>query len=141
MKICRKCKTLRQLHEFHKNTRGQNVPCKFCERERYHKHKTARLEARKVYREKNKELISIKKNRANATVDEFKKLFTEQDGKCAICFTHQSNLNRRIAVDHDHDTKKIRGLLCDKCNRAIGLLKDRIDILQNAITYLQKHKK
>jgi hypothetical protein len=44
----------------------------------------------------------------------------------------------RLAVDHNHDTKQIRGLLCRNCNAGLGLLRERADVLQNAITYLQE---
>lgn len=44
----------------------------------------------------------------------------------------------RLSVDHDHQTGKIRGLLCNNCNRAIGLLKDSSDILYKAAKYIEK---
>jgi len=44
----------------------------------------------------------------------------------------------RMAVDHDHITGEVRGLLCKRCNRALGILEDSIELLQRAIQYLQK---
>lgn len=59
------------------------------------------------------------------------KLALAQNNKCAIC-----KQEKPLCVDHCHNTQKIRGLLCDTCNRGIGFLKDNVEILQNAIDYL-----
>jgi hypothetical protein len=45
-----------------------------------------------------------------------------------------------FAWDHDHTTNQVRGILCERCNRAIGLLRDDVDVLKNAIKYLERHK-
>jgi len=44
-----------------------------------------------------------------------------------------------LVVDHCHSTGKVRGLLCSNCNRGIGMLQERVDILQNAIDYLKEN--
>jgi hypothetical protein len=67
-------------------------------------------------------------------------MMNEQDFKCAICSVHLSDVKKSFAVDHDHATGKVRGLLCDLCNRALGQFKDNIDNLKAAINYLEKHK-
>ena len=60
--------------------------------------------------------------------DDYQYLWEQQDGVCAICFKVERSMSngkvRSLAVDHDHATKQIRGLLCDKCNRAVGFLDD-----------------
>lgn len=71
------------------------------------------------------------------TIDEYNQMFTLQEGKCAGCSRHQSELSKRLAIDHDHDTGQIRGLLCQNCNRALGLVKDRPSVLVNLAGYLQ----
>ena len=76
------------------------------------------------------------KREFNITEEQYNELFDKQNGYCAICGTHQKDLKTRLAVDHNHVTKKIRGLLCLKCNRGIGFLNDDIKILEKAITYL-----
>lgn len=73
-------------------------------------------------------------------VDQYDAMFIKQEGKCAICFTHQSDLKIRLAVDHNHSTGEVRGLLCDNCNRGIGHLKESQDVLSNAISYLKGKK-
>ena len=75
---------------------------------------------------------------------EYEDLYTEQEGLCAICGEPETRTFRGqavwLAVDHDHETDKIRGLLCDACNRMLGWLeKLGPDWLQAATRYLEKH--
>ena len=70
--------------------------------------------------------------------DDYNKVFIEQDGKCLICGKHQSELEKGLAVDHDHITGKVRGLLCFHCNIGLGMFRDDITLLTNAINYLVK---
>ena len=69
------------------------------------------------------------------TLEQYDVMFDEQNGVCAIC-NEQATDGRRLAVDHDHKTGKIRGLLCMNCNVGIGNLQDDITILRNAVDYL-----
>jgi len=69
----------------------------------------------------------------------YNQMFNEQEGKCKICGTHQSELSKSLAVDHCHTTGKVRGLLCMHCNQALGKFKDNIKSLENAIIYLKDH--
>lgn len=64
-------------------------------------------------------------------------LFESQEGKCAICKTHQIELEKTLSVDHCHKTNIIRGLLCGNCNTVLGMAKDNITTLENAISYLK----
>ena len=73
------------------------------------------------------------------TIQQYEYLLREQDNKCAICHLPAAEEKlKRLAVDHNHKTKKVRGLLCQKCNRAIGLLCENPIILIRAIQYLQR---
>jgi hypothetical protein len=76
--------------------------------------------------------------------DTFSRLFAAQAGKCAICFTEKGSStgkdNRRLAVDHCHNTKVVRGLLCGNCNRMLGLAKDDPALLKRAAKYLERFK-
>ena len=70
---------------------------------------------------------------------DYQKLLEAQNHKCAICGSPPPNNRKtRLAIDHCHKTGKVRGLLCDRCNRSIGLLKDDVNILAKAIEYLNK---
>jgi len=80
------------------------------------------------------------KDEYGITVEQYNEMFKQQDGKCAICETHQSVLSRRLSVDHDHETGKVRSLLCNFCNTAIGSFKDKPELLSRAIEYLNAHQ-
>jgi len=70
---------------------------------------------------------------------DYEKMLESQNGVCAICSSPPPNNRKtRLAIDHCHKTGKVRGLLCDKCNRSIGLLKDDVSVLKSAIKYLTK---
>lgn len=76
------------------------------------------------------------------TQDEFEALLASQGGVCAICrepetARHQNGDVRSLAVDHDHDTGRVRGLLCTNCNQALGKFKDDAERLQRAVEYLR----
>lgn len=94
----------------------------------------------KKWNKKNPEKVKSYrlKREFGITLEQYNIMFTNQNGKCLICLRHQSEFKRALAVDHNHETGEIRGLLCHKCNTAIGLLHDNIDILNNAIKYLKK---
>ena len=66
---------------------------------------------------------------------EFRARITAQDGRCAIC----AEVMRvdEVCVDHDHQTLRIRGLLCRTCNSGIGMLKDSPELVRKALRYLE----
>lgn len=68
--------------------------------------------------------------------DKYKGMLWQQNGSCKICGTHESNLKRKLFVDHCHETGRVRGLLCQYCNTMLGNAKDNVLVLQAAISYL-----
>lgn len=75
------------------------------------------------------------------TLEQYEEMLTKQKRCCAICGVHQPESIQSLHVDHNHTTKKVRGLLCHKCNRGLGLFKDSPKVLLNAAKYLQGEKK
>ncbi len=77
------------------------------------------------------------------TQDEYNLMMVNQSDRCAICLTDEKGTNNNgtqrdfWCVDHDHATGKVRGLLCDRCNRGIGFLDDDADNLLTASKYLE----
>jgi hypothetical protein len=75
------------------------------------------------------------------TSKDYYKMHSDQSGLCKLCnkegFTMAEHHKLKLVVDHDHNTGKVRGLLCHNCNRALGLFKESIDSLNNAIRYLE----
>lgn len=86
----------------------------------------------------NQEKFRQIKNKYNLTPDQFNELKTKQEGLCAIC-RKPNESGRELTVDHDHKTKKVRELLCVKCNFILGNCDDNIEILQKLINYIIKH--
>lgn len=75
------------------------------------------------------------------TADEFEAMRKEQKNRCAICKRRETKRYRNgtlmsLSVDHDHKTKRIRGLLCDACNRGLGCFKDDAILLAAATCYV-----
>jgi Recombination endonuclease VII len=70
-------------------------------------------------------------------IEEYERLAREQGGVCAIC--ERVPGKRRLCVDHDHDTGRVRALLCGACNRAIGCMADDPALLELAAQYLVAH--
>lgn len=67
--------------------------------------------------------------------EDYDELYDQQQGCCAICGKHQSELKKVLFVDHDHKTKAIRGLLCYKCNTGLGFYENHEE---NILNYLNK---
>lgn len=73
------------------------------------------------------------------TIERYEAMYRAQNGACSAC-ARVNVSGRRLAVDHDHATGKVRGLLCSRCNSAIGLARESKDILLNLFQYLDKHE-
>jgi hypothetical protein len=83
----------------------------------------------------------VQKKRFTIPVVEYRRLLALQDNRCAICrsLSGSNGRNDRLAVDHCHGRNVLRGLLCHRCNTAIGLLRDDLGIIESAIRYLEEH--
>lgn len=65
-------------------------------------------------------------------------MYEEAGGCCQVCGVEESKLNKRLAVDHCHTTGKVRGLLCSKCNTALGQLDDDLNKISALYSYLKE---
>ncbi len=88
-------------------------------------------------RDKKKMRREHYKYRYKITVGEFNKMSKKQGHKCKIC-RKPDEKNSVLCVDHCHKTGKIRGLLCNHCNRAIGQFRENVKILEKAVIYLKE---
>ncbi len=111
---------------------GLRTACRGCLREIDTAQRIKEQDKRRAY--------SYLGKRSKAELKGYSQMFEKQKGACAICGTTTDPNERSFAIDHDHVTGKIRGLLCTFCNTAIGLFKDDTALLLNAIDYLEKHK-
>lgn len=111
----------------------------------YKKIKGLKLKYAKNYRELHPEVKrkSILKLRFGLSLEDYNRMFVKQQGCCAICSKHQSKLTRALAIDHNHISGQIRGLLCGSCNAAIGALDtdSGVKLLQKAIEYIKDYDK
>ncbi len=80
------------------------------------------------------------------SLEDYEAMLSSQNNVCAICKTHRDfmdkkkGIKRSLAVDHDHKTGKVRGLLCHRCNTAIGLFDEALTTVESALNYLRHHK-
>ena len=77
------------------------------------------------------------------TQDQYEAMYKQQGGVCAICGGLPDIVKHgitRLAVDHDHATGKVRGLLCNNCNSGMGIIGDTIEHLERALAYLKQHE-
>lgn len=142
MKQCTKCKEEQPLDQFHndyKRSDGKYPQCRTCRAERRKKDYWNNLDAVREYQ--NDPEVKLRRverdymRKYGITLDDYNKMFEEQDGGCAIC---GDTKDERLHVDHNHDTGEVRGLLCNNCNRALGLLQDSPYIVSTAYKYLTK---
>ncbi len=76
------------------------------------------------------------KSRYGVSLGDYDRMLAEQEGVCAICRTSPDI--RRLAVDHDHTTGAVRGLLCGTCNRTLAALERNPDWVSTALEYLRR---
>jgi hypothetical protein len=139
-KRCFRCKQHKNLDLFHKcarNKDGRQSFCKECQ-QLYAKEDEKRTNRnKKRYHEKKDEYLeACYKRKYGITLNEYNRMLEDQGGVCAVC-GKVCNSGKRLAVDHNHLTGKVRGLLCINCNQGIGHLMDSIHLLSRAIDYLE----
>lgn len=135
LKKCSKCKqTYPATHQFfyrHSNRKdGFDSWCKGCK--------------------KDYDKIHHKIKKFNISLNQYKKMLKEQNGRCLICGRDFDDIYRNPKkkhiyytprIDHDHKTGKVRGILCHHCNTALGSFYENPLILVRAIKYLKENKK
>lgn len=115
-KSCRSCKEIKSLDAFHNDKRtpdGRYDVCRDC-------------------RSKHRNITEIPK-------EDYEALLQAQNYSCAICGVNAEESKNGLAVDHNHATDQVRGLLCVRCNVGLGYFKDNINSLTQAVSYLLKN--
>lgn len=85
--------------------------------------------------EKNIDTFYERSTPGGITLEQYKEMLEAQNGRCAICKELPSTA--WLCVDHEHTGRNVRGLLRNTCNRALGLLKDSVENLKQAVKYLE----
>jgi len=146
--ICTSCNKLKEIKSFEhqknrKNPRKKCKKCRISERvytdEQRESRKKYALEQRNnpAYFEKYKN-SSLQRN-YNINLSDYKKMLKNQKERCAIC-KNKFKSSKNTHVDHNHNTLKVRELLCSGCNAGIGLLKENIKTLKSAVEYIKRHE-
>lgn len=133
LKRCTKCLEVKLFNDFYpqKECRGGvSSICKVCS----NKDCLKRYNSKKDYYSKQRKETYYKRVYGISN-ERIKEMLDIQQDCCAIC-----NKNKRLVVDHCHSTGRVRQLLCNPCNQMIGSAYEDINILKNAIDYLEKHK-
>ena len=146
-KQCPRCKEDLLVSAFNKLNRrdGYQTYCRCChnkiQREKYNSDPMEKI--KRQFRagrakEKNPEgqRRSELKRLYNISLEQYAEIFTSQGEVCAIC-KQECQTKKSLSVDHNHETGKVRGLLCNRCNRALGMFQDSQLLLIRAAQYLK----
>ena len=138
--ICKKQKLLTDFYRSKRNKDGRVGQCKSCRNKAAKEWLKANPWWEKHRYQQTKEQNRFKHllRKYGITKDEYEHLLVQQKGRCAIC--NEEPKGRPLAVDHNHATDAVRGLLCGKCNRALGELRDNISLFKRAICYLKRDR-
>lgn len=141
-KICTKCKKEKSLDEFPRkgsNRKGLRAICKPCKNKEACKNRARNKKENPEQYFENNFKWNIK-GKYGLTVEQWQQMFEEQGGCCAICGIHQSELKRRLSVEHNHQTGKIRQLTCKTCNHLISVYETDFYGLKKEVTeYLERN--
>lgn len=128
-KVCPDCQIEKPASAFNtdkRNSTGLYTYCRPCKYLRY-----------KAYRTPEQRRLERVKACYGLSPEEYTALKAAANNTCQTCGTPEGDSKpTKLVVDHCHETGKVRGMICDKCNRALGLVGDNIQTLQNLITYL-----
>ncbi len=128
-KKCYKCTKKKSLTEFdtdRSRSDGKSNKCKECRR------KAERLRNSKPHSRIRHRTVS----KYGITTQEYDRMLEVQGHRCVLCKRHESEFPKKLAVDHDHKTGRVRGLLCTNCNVYLGHIKDNPNVGRNIIYYL-----
>jgi hypothetical protein len=154
VQTCSACKESKPLSEFHSDRsrdNGHRRKCKPCynghARRQNRVHPDRQRENTRRYQERHpgRQAEVYRRwwlKRYGITVHDYARLLEEQHGVCAACGQPERTPNPRngyrlLAVDHDHETGRVRGLLCVNCNKALGHLRDDPSRIQGLLRYAQ----
>jgi Recombination endonuclease VII len=161
MKKCPKCTRGLPDQQFYPKrysdgTIGLRAYCKDCgkkERDEWRKKSSKDNDRNKAYNKENAHVIrgnKIKVYWPGSTWQQasanYKTMRESQNNVCALCFKPEKRQHATtgtvwdLAIDHCHETGRVRGLLCNACNRGLGLLGDTVDTLERVLLYLKKHE-
>jgi hypothetical protein len=148
MKVCSECQKARPLEDFYRSkhgAQGRRANCKDCQNARTYAWRNAnRQRYLEIRRDETRRVAARASMRSlskyGLTEDDYVRMLAEQQDVCAVCGNGPGGRVRRLCVDHCHDTGKVRGLLCDPCNRILGMIKDSKEHAHSMADYIDKYR-
>lgn len=131
-RTCKKCEETKHISDFEMNGKYRRHECTSCVRSRNNKAPRDKLQT--AERQRRYAL----KARFGITPEQYDEMLEKQDHCCAVCRRHKSQFKLRLAVDHNHETREIRGLLCTHCNHVIIGRNKNGELLRRAGDYLDE---
>ena len=157
-KICTNCKIVKSVRDFFRHKQGKygvSSCCRTClsliARQRKEgtfeprviqtpeeRKETSRAGSRRRYAENpNKHKAIARKVLYKISQEEYETMCITQAGQCKICKGNSTRLSGILDIDHCHETGRVRGLLCHRCNLLLGAVRDSADLLRSAANYLE----
>lgn len=152
MPVCKPCNTEyqrkkrqtrdpKEVRQYHRSWYKQNSESVLKKARRYYRKNKAQIRAKSKIKYRKNPLRGFESNlrrKYGLSLAEYNKMVASQCGVCAIC-GQTNKFGKRLAVDHDHKTGKVRELLCGFCNTALGSLKESLTTLERMAEYIKKH--
>ena len=139
MKKCTCCGQYKREIDFKKDSRTKTGLASICK-------KCAAVKSKLFYKENTPEYDAVKRREKivkvyGLTLDDYDEMYEQQEGRCKICGIEEKYVSKqRFHIDHCHETGRVRGLLCSKCNKGLGLFKDNANFLREAAKYIEDNK-
>lgn len=147
LKECSSCKEFKDVTSFHRRDcykDGINPRCKTCVSDSQKLYRATEAYRQNVIDNAERKKLYLIGRRYNINADQYYKILTSQNESCFIC-----GATNDLCIDHDHNCCPgsaescgacVRGVLCRRCNRGVGMFQDSIFNIMNAIRYIQSYE-
>ena len=135
VKTCKHCESVKDESCFYKffdkwsSKHYLSARCKPC-------HQEYRRVSKSNSRNRKAEKLQL---RYGLTYEQWEDMRSAEDYRCMICGISEEEIDKRLDVDHCHDSGKVRGILCNPCNNILGHAKDNLAVLESAVRYLKNY--
>lgn len=143
---CTICKEVKPCAEYYSDRRTKDrctAKCKICFRKYHNTWKNKNREKMRAHYSRMYFERGHRFARYGVTKEWYNLQLFLQDNRCAICRREETHITKgrlkSLAIDHNADTGKVRGLLCAECNTGIGKLRHSVEIMNSAVEYIRKH--
>jgi len=143
-KLCPRCACTKHINSYNKDRSrpdGLSFYCKTCNQADWLRQRSADPEGYRAKQARRSYRYTLR-IKFGISLEDYEAKLAQQNGVCAICGQPETSVSKTgaikaLPVDHDHRTGKLRGLLCDACNKGLGAFGDDVNRLRAAIAYLQ----